>query len=181
MDKKILGRRRANSMGLAFASRLTERDRMPIDRKEAEEKFDNFLMAMDEQLDWLSDEAENRGIKLDFGPSDFSKLEQLLNLMSEGQDKDSISRLIVIFARHLGEVIRLNYGGKWYLSFEDEKNVNFNIPVIVGHTKIEGLEFSPLSVMRAYALRRKEGTLQRAVDAQINPEPLDLSGLAEEK
>jgi hypothetical protein len=51
--------------------------------------------------------------------------------------------------------------------------------VIKGHSKIEGLEFAPIGVMRAYSLRKKEGTLRRAVEAQIDPKPLDLSGLVE--
>ena len=120
------------------------------------EKFDDFLMAMDEQLDWLGDEAAKYGIKLDFSLGYFERLEQLFDLMSEGLDKIAVSSLVVIFARHLGELVRLNYGGKWVLPLNDEKNVNFNTPVIVGHTSIEGLEFAPITVMRAYALRRKK-------------------------
>ncbi|QVN13191.1 hypothetical protein [Burkholderia sp. LAS2] len=153
---------------------------MAFDRKSAEEEFDNFLMNMDDQLDWLSGKAEEHGIELDLGLDDLSKLEKLFDLLSDGKDKDYVSRLVVTFARFLGEVVRENYGGKWTLSLDDEKNINFNTPVIVGHVPIDGLEFAPLSVMRAYALRRKPGTLHRAVDAQVNPKPVDLSGLEEE-
>ncbi|MBR8233532.1 hypothetical protein K6W26_08885 [Burkholderia sp. AU42008] len=154
---------------------------MVFDRKVAEEAFDDFLMIMDDQLDWLSDEAKQHGIQLTVKLDDLPKLEKLFDLMSDGKDKDYVSGLVVAFARFLGEIVRENYGGKWELPLDDEKNVNFNTPVIVGHTPVEGLEFAPLSVMRAYALRRKQGTLQRAVSAQINPTPLDLSGLAEEE
>ncbi|UQO99530.1 hypothetical protein L0Z36_11520 [Burkholderia multivorans] len=153
---------------------------MAFDRKSAEEEFDNFLMNMDDQLDWLSRKAEEHGIELDVGLDDLSKLETLFDLLSDGKDKDYVSRLVVTFARFLGEIVRENYGGKWTLPLDDEKNINFNTPVIVGHVPIEGLEFAPLSVMRAYALRRKQGTLRRAVDAQVNPKPVDLSGLEEE-
>ncbi|WP_080409427.1 hypothetical protein [Burkholderia ubonensis] len=153
---------------------------MAFDRKSAEEEFDNFLMTMDDQLDWLSEKAGEHGIELNVKPDDFPGLEKLFDLLSGGKDKDYVSGLVVTFARFLGEIVRENYGGKWVLPLDDEKNVNFNTPVIVGHTPIDGLEFAPLSVMRAYALRRKPGTLQRAVDAQVNPKPVDLSGLAEE-
>ncbi|CAB5279037.1 hypothetical protein IST455A_00141 [Burkholderia multivorans] len=153
---------------------------MAFDRKSAEEEFDNFLMNMDDQLDWLSRKAEEHGIELDVGLDDLSKLEKLFDLLSDGKDKDYVSRLVVTFARFLGEIVRENYGGKWTLPLDDEKNINFNTPVIVGHVPIDGLEFAPLSVMRAYALRRKQGTLRRAVDAQVNPKPVDLSGLEEE-
>jgi hypothetical protein len=153
---------------------------MAFDRKSAEEQFDNFLMSMDDQIDWLSEKAEEHGIELDVGLDDLSKLENLFDLLSDGKNKDYVSRLVVTFARFLGEIVRENYGGKWTLPLDDEKNINFNTPVIVGHVPIDGLEFAPLSVMRAYALRRKQGTLRRAVDAQINPKPVDLSGLEEE-
>ncbi|WP_367189802.1 hypothetical protein [Burkholderia sp. Ed8] len=154
---------------------------MAFDRKSAEEEFDNFLMNMDDQLDWLSEKAEEHGIELSVQLDDLPKLEKLFDLLSSGQNKDYVLGLVVTFARYLGEIVRENYGGKWTLPLDDDKNVNFNTPVIVGHTPIEGLEFAPLSVMRAYALRRKPGTLQRAVEAQVDPKPVDLSGLAEEE
>ncbi|HDR9185436.1 TPA: hypothetical protein QDB06_006081 [Burkholderia vietnamiensis] len=154
---------------------------MAFDKKLAEEEFDNFLMNMDDQLDWLSGKADEHGIELNVKIDDLPKLEKLFDLLSSGQDKSYVSGLVVAFARFLGEIVRENYGGKWDLPLDDEKNINFNTPVIVGHVPIDGLEFAPLSVMRAYALRRKPGTLQRAVDAQVNPKPVDLSGLAEEE
>lgn len=100
--------------------------------------------------------------------------------MSANQNKEFVSKLTTTFARQLGEVVRLNYGGKWVLSLEDPQSPHFNMPVLVGHAPVEGVEFAPILVMRSYALRRKKGTLKRAVDAQVSPEPLDLSGMTEE-
>ncbi|CAH0351036.1 hypothetical protein [Aquabacterium sp. CECT 9606] len=117
-----------------------------MNKTEAQEKFEAFLMIMDDQLGALNDEAAKRDIQLDSS---------------------------------LGEMVRLRFGGTWHLPLNDEKNINFNAPVIVGHTPIAGLEFAPLSVMRAYALRRKPGTLRRAVEADIHIKPVDLSGLIE--
>jgi hypothetical protein len=151
-----------------------------FDKKKALEDFDDFLMIMDEQLDALENNAEARGIKLDFSLSSLAKLEELFLMMADGVDKDMRDRLIVYFARYLGEIVRTNYGGEWQLSLDDPKNVNFNTPVIVGHTPIEGLEFSPIGIMRAFALKRRPGMLRTAIDADIHPSPLDLSGLAEE-
>ena len=123
----------------------------------------------------MFDEAKKHGIELDVKSDGLQKLEELFDLLSNGKDTDHTKALIVIFARYLGETVRKSYGGKWILSLDDQKNINFNTPVIVGHTPMVGLEFAPLSVMRAYALRRKPGTLQRVVDAQINPKPVDLA------
>jgi hypothetical protein len=110
-----------------------------------------------------------------------AKLEELFSMMADGVDKDMRDRLIVYFARYLGEIVRTNYEGKWQLSLDDPKNVNFNTPVIVGHTSIEGLEFSPIGMMRAFALKRRPGMWWAAIDADINPRPLDLSDLIEER
>lgn len=152
---------------------------MTFNKSGAAEIFDHFLMEMDDQLEWLTEEAETYGIELEFTQHDLTKLEKLFDLMAEKRDKEYISRIVVTFARYLGEIFRKNNGGKWELHLEDEKNVNFNTPVIAGYSKIEGLEFAPLLVMRAYSLRKKEGTLAMAVDANVNPNPLDLSKFTE--
>lgn len=150
-----------------------------MDHTEAQEKFEAFLMIMDDQLEALKDEAAKRELRLDSSLADLERLERLFDLMSEGLDTDAKAGLIVTFARHLGEIVRIRSGGTWHLPLSDEKNINFNAPVIVGHTSITGLGFAPLSVMRAYALRRKPGTLRRAVEADIHIKPVDLSGLIE--
>jgi hypothetical protein len=152
-----------------------------FNKNAAEEAFDCFLIDMDDQLDWLADEAEKHEINFDFTRDDLVRLEELFDLMTKNQDKEYASKLVVTFARHLGEFFRRNHGGKWKLHLVDEKNVNFNTPVITEHSKIEGLEFAPMSVMRAYSLRRKQGTLSRAVDANVNPSPLDLSRFIEDR
>lgn len=151
---------------------------MGVNKAEAEEKFEQFLILMDDQIDWLKDEAESHGIALDMTIADCDRLEQLFAALSEGKNRDYLAGLAVTFARYLGEIVRTQYGGNWHLPLDDQKNVNFNTPVIEGHTKIVGLEFAPISIMQAFALRRKAGLLKRAIDAQISPIALDLSSLA---
>ncbi len=129
---------------------------MAIDSKSGDQRFESFLMIMDEQLDWLDDEAQKRDISLDMTLADLPKLEKLFDLMSQGMSKDDVSGLVVAFARHLGEVLVQSHGGQWHLALDDPMNVNFDTPVIKGHSKIEGLEFAPIGVMRAYSLRKKE-------------------------
>ncbi|HWV16512.1 MAG TPA: hypothetical protein VN030_13855 [Cellvibrio sp.] len=153
---------------------------MTFNKKEAADKFDNFLMIMDDQLAHLKEEAEKHNIILDGSLSDIEKLEELFDVMSEGCNTDEKNGLIVYFARHLGEIVKSNYGGKWVIQLNDEKNINFNEPVIVDHCPIEGLEFAPISTMRAYSLRKKKGTLRRAIEADINPHIIDLNHLIEE-
>lgn len=153
---------------------------MSFNKEAAENTFERFLIIMDDQIEFLKDEAEKNNIELDDSLSDLEKLEDLFDIMSQNLSGDGKSSLLVFFARHLGEVVRLNYGGKWFIQLEDKKNINFNEPVIIGHSPIEGLDFAPISVMRSYALRRKKGTLRCAVDADINPKAIDIDSLIEE-
>lgn len=153
---------------------------MRFDRRKAEENFDNFLMIMDEQLENLKDTAEKHKVALDFSLIDLENLEDLFDLVTEDLTKDEISKTIVFFARYLGELMIVKNGGKWTLPLDNEKNINFNTPIITGHSKIEGLEFAPISTMRAYALRRKKGTLRRSYEANVNPVPVDIDHLIEE-
>ncbi|MDH4557418.1 hypothetical protein E8F11_19930 [Pseudomonas sp. BN417] len=146
-----------------------------MDKTEAIETFDEFLMLMDGQIDWLTDEAKKNNITLDNKPDTPEKLEKLFDAMSKGLSEEDKTSLIIIFGRYLGEFVRLSHGGKWVLPLDDEKSVNFNIPVITGHSKIDGLEFAPIRLMRAYALRDGEGTLRRAIENHINPQALDPS------
>ncbi|NWL77112.1 hypothetical protein DM872_09630 [Pseudomonas taiwanensis] len=146
-----------------------------MDKAEAREDFDEFLMAMDDQLEWLEGEASKRGVLLDKSSDIPEEIERLFDLMSENMSEDDVSRLLVVFGRYLGEYVRINHGGKWVLPLEDEKNINFNIPVITGHSKVQGLEFAPIRVMRAYSLRRNAGVIRKAIENHISPQILDLS------
>ena len=148
---------------------------MNINQDQAAEVFDDFLIAMDDQIEWLIEEAKKHKIALTNSPNTPELLEKSFDLISEELNEEDIEKLIVIFGRYLGEFIRLNYGGKWTLPLKDKKNINFNTPVITGHSPIEGLEFAPIRVIRAYALRRYKGTIRRAIDNHIHPQILDLS------
>jgi hypothetical protein len=153
---------------------------MAFNKTEAENRFENFLIIMDDQIESLKEESEKYGINLDDSLSDLDKLENLFDLMRLEKSDEEISSLIVFFARHLGEIVRLNYGGKWFIQLDDAHSVNFNEPVIIGHAPIENLDFAPISVMRSYALRGKKGTLRSAVEADIDPKAIDLDNLIED-
>ena len=153
---------------------------MTINRVKANENFEKFLIGMDDQLEALEDEALSKNIELDTSTSSIEKLEELFNLMTTHSDKEAIDNLIVTFARYLGEIVCNNYGGHWILPLDNPKSINFNVPVVTGHVQ-EDLEFAPISVMRAFALRRIPGTLKRAIDADINVSTVDLSGMIEKK
>jgi hypothetical protein len=152
---------------------------MSFDRKNAEEAFERFLMDMDDQVDWLEDEADSRGIELTWTLRDLEALEQLFDLMKR-DSPDDVEALEIVFARFLGELAIELYGGRWIIPLDDPKSGNFNIPVVVGHAPIRELEFDPIGIMRSYSLRPQPGLLREALMADISPTFPDLSDLPDE-
>lgn len=146
-----------------------------MDKQKALEDFETFLMIMDDQIESLCLEAKEHSIILQMNAQDLEKLEGLFDLLSQKKDKKDISALVVYFARHLGEIFRINHGGQWVLPLEDSSDIHFNLPVISGfNSKVPDLAFSPIHVMRSYSLRRKPGTLRRAFESSANPKAIDL-------
>jgi hypothetical protein len=155
-----------------------------VNRDEALQRFDSFLMLMGEQLRALEGDAARLGLPLAPGPDTPEQLEALFDALAYGlsreADTEAWGSLLVYIARYLGEWVRQSFGGRWVLPLDDARNVNFNTPVIVGHSPVPGLDLAPLSLVRAYGLRRRRGTLRGGVLAQVRPDPpLDLSDLAE--
>ncbi|HFJ9663952.1 TPA: hypothetical protein ACGW04_004333, partial [Stenotrophomonas maltophilia] len=117
---------------------------MTFNLEEAREAFERFLMLMDGQIEWLVAQAQMHGIELDSSPESLDRLEHLHDLMAATLSEDERDSLRVVFARYLGETVRLVHGGKWTLPLDDPKDINFNRPVIVGHSRYPMCEFSPI-------------------------------------
>ncbi len=143
-------------------------------REDFERQFEDFLLIMDDQIDWLLSEATQRGFDLSTEMEDCDKLEVLFDRMSEGMQKDGVQDLSFLFARQLGEVVRRSYGGKWALSWNDDNSINRGLPVVVGHCPVEGVEFAPTRVMYFYALRRDRGLLRRSIEADAHPSTVEI-------
>lgn len=150
-----------------------------IEKKDAKEKFDNFLFIMDDQIEAVEAEAEKKDIPLTLTMDSLENLEELFFQVTEHCGEDEKQGWIVTFARYLGEIVRLTFDGNWHLSWDDPKNIYFNTPVIINHTKIKDLEFSPIFAMRALSLRKKKGLLRKIVMADIQPRELDIDYLEE--
>jgi hypothetical protein len=95
-------------------------------------------------------------------------------------DDDGCAALRVVFARYLGEYVRTRHGGQWTFPLDDPRDVNFNLPVIVGHSSCTWLEFNPIRIMRAYSLRSYPGMLREIIEHSVAPMILDLSDLTED-
>ncbi|WBS04786.1 hypothetical protein OU994_11155 [Pseudoduganella sp. SL102] len=140
-----------------------------LDINRAKEAFDNFLFIMEDRLEAIEAEGEKHGISLEPTMDSLEKLELLFFKLSENITEDERNSLIVSFARYVGEIVRITYNGKWHLSLADPKNIYYNYPVLIGHTPIDGLAFSPIHTMRVVWLRKKQGLLRRIIMADIKP------------
>lgn len=148
-------------------------------REESEIMFEDFLMIMDDQLDWLFEEALKHGVSLSTEMEDCEKLEILFDKMSTGLTTEQVQDLSWLLSRQLGEVVRRTHGGKWVLSWNDDNSVNRGLPVIVGHCPIDGVEFVPSRTMHFYALRKVRGLLRRAIEADVRPSPIEVRAVEE--
>lgn len=153
---------------------------MTFNLEEAREAFEHFLMLIDGQIEWLVAQAQMHGIELDCSLESLDRLEHLHDLMAATLSEDERDSLRVVFARYLGETVRLAHGGKWTLPLDDPKDISFNMPVIVGHSSCPWLEFNPIHTIRAYSLRAKPGMIRGIVAHSVAPQILDLSDLVEE-
>jgi len=143
------------------------------------EKFDQFLIVMDEQIEALERDGDTRNTSLSLSMNSLESLESLFLKMTEEVDGDDLAKLIIYFSRYLGEIVIKAYGGKWKLSLGDKKNFNYDTPIVTGHSPVEKLEFSPIGVMRAFSIKKKKGMLRTAISAQVFPHPINLDDLRE--
>ena len=152
---------------------------MPINLEDAREDFEQFLILMDDQIDWLVEQAQDHGIVLDGSLESFDHLECLYTSMAATLTQDDRAALRVVFARYLGDSVRERYGGQWTLPLDDPRDISFNMPVIVGHSTCPWLEFNPIHTMLAFSLRKGPGLIRRVVGHSVDPQILDLSDLVE--
>jgi hypothetical protein len=147
---------------------------------EEEEKFQIFLFEMSDRQEAFIGSLSKR-YTLDYTLQSLAELERYIreNQIDWNDKSDNAVSQRLDCWTYLGEVMRHNYGGSWHLSWNDENTTNHGQYVIIGHTKVLGIEFTPLRLVKAFIQRGRGGELLRAVQAQINPVQLDLSDLRE--
>jgi hypothetical protein len=147
---------------------------------EEEQKLEGFLMAMvEEGIDFV-EQAQAQGYHLNNEHS-LASLEELERYVREEKatfsnpaDKSLDQRSNCWY--YLGEVVRQNFGGAWQFSMNEENTMHWGAYVLVGHSPVQGVEFKPLGLLKRFILRGyRAGALRKAITAQVNPIPLDLS------
>lgn len=141
-------------------------------KKDLIEKFENFLFNMNDYLEQIEIKASEQNFKFDFTIENLNQVEAYLidnNTIVDSNDYNDISA-------YLGEVVRINYGGKWICCLDKENNsLYYGFPVIEGHTKIKDLLFSPFHIVRSFILNHKKDLFTNAIKSQVNPKEIDWS------
>jgi hypothetical protein len=159
-------------------------DRIEYNQDEENDKLQIFLFNMiEEEIDFI-EQARREGYQLnaEHTVSSLSELERyVLDKGINYQDKsDEALHHRSLCWYYLGEVVRENFGGYWQFSMNEDNTMHWGLYVIEGHTPIPGLEFEPLGLLKRFTRRRNLGSLRRAIESQVNPEPVDLSEFPDE-
>jgi hypothetical protein len=144
-----------------------------LSRKELEEKFELFLFNMDDCLEQFEEKSSQQGYIFDYSLNSLPLIEKYIidnNIPVDSDDYNDISS-------YVGEVVRKNVkGSKWICNLDKKNNsLYYGYPVITGHTKIDGVLFSPFHLVKAFILRKKSNLFREAIESQINPQPIDWS------
>ena len=154
--------------------------------EEEEEKLGHFILYMSDEEAKFILAAQRQGYRLNEKHS-VDSIEELeryaadkqLNF-EDGSDKAVLEQVNAWY--YLGEIVRQNFDGEWEFSMNKENSANWGSYVIVGHCPVDGVEFEPLGLFRAFTRRGyPSGMLRRAVMADVKPQRIDLSDLPTEE
>ena len=154
--------------------------------EEEEEKLGHFILYMSDAEAKFISTAQQQGYRLNEEHS-LDSLEELERYAAETkinfEDTSDGAVLEQVNAwYYLGEIVRQNFGGDWEFSMNKENTANWGSYVIVGHCPVDGVEFEPLGLFRAFTRRGyPSGMFRRAVMADVKPQRIDLSDLPNEE
>lgn len=132
-------------------------------------KFEQWLFEMDDRLEPLVDYADKKGYLLDYTLESLSRFEEFVAAEKIDFDHD----LFITCVRYLGEVVVINFNGKWSLDVEDSNSLYYRKPIITDYSKY-GTSFSPVNILKNYTREYKKGLLLKAIMSDIEPEDFNL-------
>ncbi len=132
--------------------------------KEELDKFETFLIEMDEVVDQFVADADAAGHPLNFSIDSLSELEGFLAHRLATANDDELEQLLNRAARYFGESFRRKFGGKWELCLKNPRYLYYRLPVISGYSESD-IEFCPLEVLRNFAHKQETGMLRKACEA----------------
>jgi hypothetical protein len=142
------------------------------------EKFEEYLFHMDDVLEAFEEQAAQHGFELDYSLDSLDLVEQFAHKLEAKPG----SKFADHAAQYLGSVLVEGFGGHWELSLDAKDNsLYYGLPVIVGHTDVDGLQFCPQHIMGLYLARPAKSQLKNAVLADVGDDDFDLDDLPTER
>lgn len=147
------------------------------------ERLQLFNFSLPDEQEAFIDAATAEGYVFDYSLTSLADLERYVRAkaltVSDASD-EAVAQRVNCWA-YLGQVVRHNFGGRWAISMNEDNSLNRGLFVVEGHAKTPGVEFVPNRLLQAFIQRGRGGEWRRAIEAQTNPQPIDLSDLVEKE
>lgn len=136
------------------------------------EKFEQFLVEMDDVLKGFLYQASAAGFSLDYSLESLDILEAFY--LRVKRDEAEREKFIQRAARYLGETVRRRYGGKWCLEIDNPKHLFYGLPILTGHAP-STVKLCPHQIFRMFTKGKPAGFLRQVVASQVDPVPLQIT------
>ncbi|NEJ19495.1 hypothetical protein GR247_04825 [Rhizobium leguminosarum] len=127
--------------------------------------FEVWLIHMDDAIQNLINSLPNElGSRLDYSPESLDSLEAwLLEKYSSVQDElsEQSNPIIDGASRYVGETLRKNLGGTWFINNTDENLLYFGVPQLQ-NMRGQRIQISPLAMVTT-SLDRRRGSYLRMI------------------
>ncbi|MBY5359511.1 hypothetical protein HFO97_05835 [Rhizobium leguminosarum] len=136
---------------------------------EKDDLFEVWLIHMNDAIQNLINSLPNElGCRLDYSPESLDSLETwLLEKYSSVQDalSEQSNPIIDGASRYVGETLRKNLGGTWFINNADENLLYFGVPQLQ-NMRGQRIQISPLAMVTT-SLDRRRGTYLRMILANM--------------
>ncbi|MET4084202.1 hypothetical protein ABIB40_004176 [Pedobacter sp. UYP30] len=139
-------------------------------KEKLEENFGLFMFNMSDYLEDLQTKSEQQGYNLNYSLESLEDLEDYFKKNSIDENSDDIESIACYF----GEVVRKNIGGRWDCDLEDESDLYYGKPVIIGYTTPHDLMLSPFDSVMIYILRPTKGFFISVIENDLDDQPINL-------
>jgi hypothetical protein len=140
--------------------------------EEISDNLNKFIIAFEDEHDEFIEAAATKGYHLDYNLNNLPELERYM--LEQGvKFQHETDEEMIHFAHcwyHLAEVVRINFGGGWAVSNNEENSANEGKWVIKGFKAIvEGIEFEPKGLARRFIKNQRPNTFRRAILSSTDP------------
>lgn len=137
------------------------------------EKFQYWLVEMDFAIDALQEIFAFEGLgELEYSSESLDVLEGWL--LSKYPNLDSTknsdgNKILDMSACYVGETLRKNFGGTWYINLTDPKRAYYGVPELKG-LENQRVQLCPLALITTLISRGEKGFLAKMYSRHKNPD-----------